>query len=271
MDDFQNKSKAFLDWFNEQSNASLHEDLELTDLRSKGAGRGILARKDIPAHTELFSIPRDSILSVENSQITKRIPNAFSTTEQTEEVKFTDDDVETIELPDPWIDLILVMVYEFLQGSSSRWHTYFDVLPQQFDTLMFWHDDELSQLQASAIRSKIGKDDADEMFRNKVAPVVREHADAFYPPGATRLTDEEVIRLAHRMGSIIMAYAFELEKEDDDDDDDEEADGWAADKEGMMAMGMVPMADMLNADAEFNVCFLFYSHGRQPANSDRRI
>ena len=45
-----------------------------------------------------------------------------------------------------------------------------------------------------------------------------------------------------------MAYAFDIEAEDES----EEEDGWVEDKESR-TLGMVPMADILNADAEFNV------------------
>lgn len=62
-----------------------------------------------------------------------------------------------------------------------------------------------------------------------------------------------LVDAAHRMGSIIMSYSFDLELPEDpaknsaadsDDSDDEE--------EGKFYKGMVPMADMLNADADRN-------------------
>ncbi len=52
-----------------------------------------------------------------------------------------------------------------------------------------------------------------------------------------------------------MAYAFDLEAEDEG----EEEDGWVEDKEDK-TLGMVPMADMLNADAEYNVRRSNFSH-----------
>jgi len=58
------------------------------------------------------------------------------------------------------------------------------------------------------------------------------------------------------MGSAIMAYAFDLEK--DDEEDEQQQEEWIEDREGLTQMGMVPMADMLNADAEFNA---FINHG----------
>lgn len=145
-------------------------------------------------------------------------------------------------------------MHEYLQGSSN-WSPYLSVLPTQFDTPMFWTEVELAELQASALVAKVGKEEADKMIRTKIVKVVQDNEDVFYPadtPKTQRLGEEELLKLGHRMGSAIMAYAFDLAKEEDDEDDEE--DGWVEDKIAGMndSMGMVPMADMLNADAVFN-------------------
>jgi hypothetical protein len=113
---------------------------------------------------------------------------------------------------------------------------------------MTWSPDELKQLQASSIVDKIGRAEADQMITSQILPVIRKHETVF--EGSQRLSDDDLVQLAHRMASTIMAYAFDLEKEADSDDEDE--DGWIEDREGKIAMGMVPMADLLNADAQFN-------------------
>lgn len=163
---------------------------------------------------------------------------------------------------DSWTSLILMLIHEHLQGARSPWKPYLDVLPQQqqqqIGTPMFWTEAELAELQASPVASRIGRDEAGRMIRSRILPVVRAHEDAFYPPRGEgqRLGDDALVALAYRMGSVIMAYAFDLEGDDgggegggeDEDDDDE----WVEDREGRTVMGMVPMADVLNADAEFN-------------------
>lgn len=164
---------------------------------------------------------------------------------------------------DSWTTLILILIHEHLLGAASRWAPYLAILPQgpaDFNTPMFWTDAELAELQASPVVSKVGRDEAEAMIRTKILPVIHAHADAFYPTasgGAAPLTDDELIQLAFRMGSVIMAYAFDLEKEDDDDDDNNEQAGenddeWVEDREGRSTLGMVAMADVLNADASFN-------------------
>lgn len=165
---------------------------------------------------------------------------------------------------DSWTTLILILIHEHLLGAASRWAPYLAILPQgpaDFNTPMFWSDVELAELQASPVVSKVGRDEAEAMIRTKILPVIHAHADAFYPAGSsssttTQLTDDELIQLAFRMGSVIMAYAFDLEKEDDDDNDNDEGEGdgdeWVEDREGRSTLGMVAMADVLNADASFN-------------------
>ncbi|KAI1123801.1 SET domain-containing protein [Nemania abortiva] len=249
---FEERSAQFLDWFKAWPGASFHADIEIRDLREHGRGRGIIAKTNIPEDTVLFTIPRAAIINTQTSDLAKRIPDVFASTALDDTDGEADDDVgETSGPPDNWVSLILVMIYEYLQGENSRWKPYFDVLPTEFNTLMWWSDKELDGLQTSAIVSKIGKDDADSMFRARVLPVVEKNPNVFYPAGARRLSEDELILLAHRIGSTIMAYAFDLEN-DDEDADQENEDEWVEDRDGKILMGMVPMADILNADAVFN-------------------
>lgn len=202
-----------------------------------------MAQTNIPEGETLFSIPRNLILSVQNSELKTHLPDKVT------------------EL-DPWLSLILVMIYEYLQGTQSKWAPYFRILPTHFDTLMFWSDTELQELQASEVVNKIGKHSAEFTILEKIAPIVRTNP-ALFPPvnGASYQGDEgeaALLELAHRMGSLIMAYAFDIqakeEEEDvagtdedeymtDDDDEEEFPDTWK---------GMVPLADLLNADADRN-------------------
>lgn len=173
------------------------------------------------------------------------------------EAEEVEDDDENDTAQDSWTSLILVLIYEYLQGASSPWKPYLDVLPTigDFSTPMFWAADELAELQASPVAGKVGKDEAEKMVRTKILPVVRANSTVFFPEGTQELSDDELVQLAFRMGSVIMAYAFDLEKEDDEDKDDEEGDEedeWVEDREGKTMLGMVPMADILNAEATFN-------------------
>ncbi|KAJ4251929.1 Ribosomal lysine N-methyltransferase 4 [Fusarium torreyae] len=235
--DFNGTSEKFLHWFKSLPGATFSDAIKIDDLRGRNAGRGIIALEDIPAETTLFTIPRKGIINTETSELPKKLPDVFDLDKPDE------DDAPGL---DSWSSLILVMMYEYLQREKSQWKPYFDVLPSSFDTPMFWNDNELDQLQASHMRHKIGKADAEEMFTKTLLPIIRKNAGIF---GADNKNDVELIEIAHRMGSTIMAYAFDLEN---DEEEEEEADGWVEDRDGKSMMGMVPMADILNADAEFN-------------------
>ncbi|KAJ4353085.1 Ribosomal lysine N-methyltransferase 4 [Ascochyta clinopodiicola] len=244
MADFDGAGQAFLTWL-QQSGAELSPKIKLEDLRHAQAGRGVVATQDIAEHELLFRIPRSAILSVENSILSTEIPNA------------------TFDTLGPWLSLILVMLYEYINGDASNWAAYFAVLPAEFDTLMYWTEDELAELQASAVLGKIGKESANEMFLEQLIPVIKEFALLFFagderaPQRAEEMRDERNLTLMHRMGSLIMAYAFDVEPSVLRKDLDEE--GYASeDEDEALPKGMVPLADMLNADADRNNARLFY-------------
>lgn len=205
----------------------------------------IVATQDISQDELLFRIPRSAILSVENSILSTEIPAV------------------TFEMLGPWLSLILVMLYEYTNGEASNWAPYFSVLPTDFNTLMFWSDDELAELQASAVLSKIGKEGAEEAFMEQLLPVIEEFATVFFAGDerakqrAEEMRDERNVTLMHKVGSLIMAYAFDVEPATPRKDVDE--DGFAEEEEDeALPKGMIPLADMLNADADRNNARLFY-------------
>ncbi|POR35885.1 Ribosomal lysine N-methyltransferase 4, partial [Tolypocladium paradoxum] len=234
---FNDRTGRFLQWFKNLPGATLSDSIEIADLRCRNAGRGMVATRDIAADATLFTIPRRAIINVHTSQLRQQLPHLF-------ESQGDGDDEQGL---DSWSALILILMYEHLEGESSAWKPYLDILPETFDTPMFWSDEELSNLQGSALRHRIGKADAEDMFRAKLLPAIRGNPAVFRCSGP--YSDEDLIQLAHRMGSTIMAYAFDLENDVDEDNDE---DWWVEDREGKSLMGMVPMADTLNADAEFN-------------------
>lgn len=201
-----------------------------------------MAQSNIPEGEELFSIPRAMVLTVQNSELRTLLGENLE------------------EQMGPWLSLMLVMVYEYLQGEKSRWAPYFRVLPSRFDTLMFWSPAELQELQASTIVEKIGRSNAEESIRDSIAPILAKRPDLFPPPPGLAswegdAGDAALIQVGHVMGSLIMAYAFDIEKSEDDDDEGEANDeSYMTDdeEEEQLPKGMVPLADLLNADADRN-------------------
>ncbi|KAJ6121935.1 hypothetical protein N7512_004400 [Penicillium capsulatum] len=241
---FQDQSDRFVSWLESNPGVKVNSKILLADLRSNGAGRGVVARSHIAEGEELFSIPRSVILAVQNSQLKSLLSQ----------------DVDALG---PWLSLMLVMLYEYLQGTQSKWAPYFQVLPTRFDTLMFWSEPELRELQASAIVDKIGKRGAEESILESIAPIVRANP-ALFPPGNGLASFDgdagtaALLELTHMMGSLIMAYAFDIEKaEDDDEAEDPDESYMTDDDEEQLSKGMVPLADLLNADADRNNARLY--------------
>lgn len=195
-----------------------------------------MAQTDIPEGEELFAIPRGLILTPGNSNLNTHLPGEL-------------DELDT------WLSLILVMIYEYLLAEKSLWAPYLRILPTDFDTLMFWSDAELGELQGSAIVDKIGKKGTEESILLTLAPIVRRNPSLFSPVDGLSSYDgdagsQALLRLAHIMGSLIMAYAFDIEKSDGNDDENGEGgDGYITDDEAeQLSKGMVPLADLLNSD-----------------------
>lgn len=205
-----------------------------------------VAQTDIPEGEELFAIPRGLVLSTSNSKLKTLLSL----------------DLEELG---PWFSLILVMMYEYLLGDKSTWASYFKILPRRFDTLMFWSESELRELQGSAVIEKIGKQSAEESILEMIAPVVRGNPSLFPPVDGLPSYDgdagtQALLNIVHTMASLVMAYAFDIEKPEDEDDNEGE-DGYVTDEEDQLSKGMVPLADLLNADADRNnvrLSFLLY-------------
>lgn len=133
------------------------------------------------------------------------------------------------------------------QRPDSKWAPYLAILPRQLDSLVFWSDSELAELQASTVVGKIGKVGAEEMFAEHIAPL-----------------GECNVELYHRVASIIMAYAFDIPEEGEtkeieaDGGDDELVSDDGEDEKTVLSM--IPLADMLNADADRNNARLCSDH-----------
>lgn len=195
-----------------------------------------MAVADIEDGEDLFHLPQHIVLMVKTSHLNEILS-------------------EELKILGPWLSLVIVMIHEYSLDEQSKWKHYFEILPSKFDTLMFWSDEELSELQASAVVQKIGKRDADEDILEKILPLVRSHPELFPARNGVMSYDDDtgaraLLELAHWMSSLIMAYAFDIEKAEDEESEGE--DGYLTDDEEQLPKGMVPVADLLNADADRN-------------------
>ena len=201
-----------------------------------GLTRPAVASVDFEPDDELFAVPRDLVLTASTSTVPPDV-------------------LEPLKESGAWLPLIVVVIYEYLKGTDSRWYPYFQILPTTFDTLMFWEENELQNLQASAVVNKIGKASAEESWNSSIIPLMLERPNLFPVTGPDVATKSaELIRLAHLAGSLIMAYAFDIDRDDDQkaNGDTTSEEEFEEDDEDEPLKGMVPFADMLNADADRN-------------------
>ncbi|KAK5465414.1 Ribosomal lysine N-methyltransferase 4 [Exophiala xenobiotica] len=239
--EFDQTTAGFVEWFTTAAGTRLSSKIELKDLRDENAGRGLVAINTIAEDEELFAVPRRLVLMTTTSSIPPTVLAPLADT-------------------GTWPPLIMTIIFEYLRRQESPWHPYFQVLPTTFDSLMFWNDEELAELQASAVADKIGKAEAEATWKETIIPVMLAHPDLFPVLAATDTErTAELIKLAHMAGSLIMAYAFDIDRDDEPsgprnaDSDDE----FEEDDEEEPLKGMVPFADMLNADADKNNARLF--------------
>ncbi|KAL9540935.1 hypothetical protein MBANPS3_009402 [Mucor bainieri] len=246
MASFEETGSTFWKWL-QDNGATLSKDIAIKDYRSEGAGRGVIAANDIKEGELLFSLPRSILLSPFTSSLNQ--------------VDGLKDDLAALN---GWTPLIVTLMYES-QKEDSFWKPYFDVLPRQFSTPMFWEEADLEELRGTDIVSKLGKAEAEETFENEVNPIIEKYPNLF---------DKNVhnLELFHTCGSLIMAYSFndelqkqqgesnanEKENDDHEEQDSDEEEKEEEEEEEQQVITMVPMADMLNHRTGFNNARLFH-------------
>ncbi|ORX91354.1 RuBisCO-cytochrome methylase [Basidiobolus meristosporus CBS 931.73] len=225
--DFEQLNENFVRWLKAEG-STFSPKIAFKDYSNEGAGRGVYALEDIKDTEVLFTLPRTVLLSVKNSELSQKL---------------------SLDELDGWNPLILCMIYESTK-EDSKWSPYFEILPKEFHTPMFWSEEEQKELTGTGVIDKIGKEQAEQNFRETILPLIEEHEELF-PKGVDYLS------LFHRMGSLIMAYSFIDEAPSEDSDSDADSDD---EVEGEVTM--VPMADMLNHKTGFNNARLFYEEDR---------
>ncbi|KAI0358637.1 SET domain-containing protein [Trametes cingulata] len=205
----------FVSWFQSHEGKLDARKMAIADL--PGHGRGAVALQDIPKGTVLFTIPRNLTLSTRTSSLPSLMGNGW----------------KSHGLHEGWAGLILCMMWEESRGSQSRWSGYLAILPNAFDTPMFWGEDDLQELQGTAVVDKVGREEAERDYYNKVVPAIESRPDLF--PQEKRSTYFSLERY-HLMGSRILSRSFHVEpwkgrrtEEDEPQDEDAGADDNAMD------------------------------------------
>ncbi|KAG2112090.1 hypothetical protein DEU56DRAFT_843138 [Suillus clintonianus] len=269
----------FLAWFQHHGGALDTSSVGITDF--PGSGRGAIALQDIPENHTIFTLPRSLTLSTQTSTL----PSAFGFEAWRKH-----------KLHKGWVGLILCMMWEEAQGNQGKWVTYLTSLPTQFDTPMFWSDEDLQELQGTAVVDKIGRSEAERDYHENLVPAIKTRPDLF---PSDKIDTWYTLHRYHITGSRILSRSFNVERwegeveveqdaeqvlEDSNEDtqantsigsamdvDDSGDGGEAADEESSdrdsddedtedipEEIAMVPMADLLNARYNSVNAKLFY-------------
>ncbi|TIA92161.1 hypothetical protein E3P99_00756 [Wallemia hederae] len=223
-------TQSFVDWFVNNGGEFSSELVKVVD-DVEGMGRGLVAVKDIEPSDTLFTIPRSLILSTKTSAFKDKLGEQVY-------AQLHNGDIAS------WTPLIMAMCWEYNQGSASKWHPYFSVLPNDFSSLMFWPQQDLELLKGTTVVDRIGTQDIEAEFE-RVKGVIEKHQDVFGD------SSKYTLDLFKRMGSLILSRSFtvvdwkpeEEEEEEASDDEDEEIDL----RTSVDVVSMLPMADILNA------------------------
>lgn len=113
----------------------------------------LVAVEDVDEDEELFSIAQSDVLTVQTSSLQKVKP-------------------PLLERLDSWKSLVLVVICEVGLGKESAWWKYLQILPTNFDTLIYWSSSELAELEGSAVLNKAKRDDADGSLKKSLLQII---------------------------------------------------------------------------------------------------
>ncbi len=131
-------------------------------------------------------------------------------------------------------------------AGEQTWGPYFDIMPIDFSTPMFWEQADLQHLSGTSIADKIARDEAEADYHNKALPFIRSLTNVFLDGVSEEEREAELqqwysLDTYHVMGSRILSRSFhvksrkkglegktvdmdDLDGEDDEDDDESEAE-----------------------------------------------
>ncbi|KAH7339918.1 hypothetical protein B0J17DRAFT_657309 [Rhizoctonia solani] len=199
---------TILQWFKSHDGVVDEVHMRLGDI--DGCGVGAIAVKDIPKGHVLFEIPRNILLSTRTCTLKSKLTST-----------------EWESLGKGWAPLILCMMWEAAKGSESIWDGYLANMPIRFDTPMFWPISELEELRGTSIEEKIGREDAEKDYIERVAPLLKVCPTALIltrvdpcfqvttrPILPSHLDTHYTLEQFHIMGSRILSRSFLVEEDE---------------------------------------------------------
>ena len=137
---------------------------------------------------------------------------------------------------------------------EQTWGPYFDIMPTEFSTPMFWQQNDLEHLSGTSIADKIARDEAEADYHNKAIPFIRSLPGVFLEGVPEEQYDIDIqkwysLDTYHIMGSRILSRSFHvksrkkglegktvdmdvLDGDDDDQNDEDESEAEVLEDEG---------------------------------------
>lgn len=258
------KQANFLGWF-EISGGKLDPRCYLTFI--EGMGRGMLAKEDIKEGEVLFVIPRAILLNLQTTGLSTGIRNTGNKKAIKSWSRLQDEGWAPLILAMMWEDYHSCKPFEHYGGIPAidlmTWGPYFEPMPKVFSTPMFWPQEDLDHLKGTSIEGKLGKEDAEATYYEKVLPFVQSLPKVF--GDAREVRQYFSLEQYHIMASRILSRSFHVKRQlnaagqatyrSNDNKEDEEDE---EEHEDVRDISMVPMADMLNARSNSDNARLFY-------------
>lgn len=223
-------TEMLYEWFQAQGGSIDTSSIGITEFPLYG--RGGVALRNIEAGQTLFSVPRELTLSIRTSSLPNQLGEGAW---------------KQFGLDSGWSGLILCLMWEEAQGDASKWSPYLRTLPSTFDTPIFWDEDDLCGLQGTAVLNKIGKNEAERDYTEKVVPAIQSRGDIF---PADAVPQYYSLQRYHIMGSRILSRSFHVEPWSSDEES--ETDG-VVQAVGDSAAPMEIDVEMPSAESGFTV------------------
>jgi hypothetical protein len=106
-------------------------------------GRGLVANKSLEAGTEIFRVPGSMLLSMDSSLNHPEIGEILVNYEALHQSRAA---------------LVIVLLYERNKGNSSQYWPYLRLLPNEYNTPVFWSEEDKEELTGSFILDRMAAD-----------------------------------------------------------------------------------------------------------------
>eukprot|EP00903_Cladosiphon_okamuranus_P013171 g12284.t1 len=179
--------EQFLAWAKSEAGIEVSPDVDLFHSFSEGY-RGVIATKDIPRGVVLVRLARSCCLGPETTDESKDLWTKALASSSVDASSSTTDGGSSSP-PAPRLTraclTVLRLLHERGLGTSSRFHPYLSILPQDHRLPLEWNEAELELLQGTSAEPLVGAGSLDSQFE-AFERVVAQHPMVWEPSVCTK-------------------------------------------------------------------------------------